>query len=645
MTAAELLGAEGPLAASLPGFAPRAVQQALARAVEAALDGQGLLVAEAGTGTGKTYAYLAPALFSGRKVVISTGTRTLQDQLYHQDLPALARALGRPLRSALLKGRSNYLCVYRLRLWRDDPAAALEHGREGLRQLQIVADWAAGTRRGDIAECAALPEEARLWRDLTSTADNCLGSDCPDFSVCHVVKARREAQEADLVVINHHLFCADLQLKEGGFGDFLPDADAIIFDEAHQLPEVAAGFFGQALSSRALQQLAREAVKAVAQEAVEASPEMNAAAHALENALSPLRTALGPAQRRLGWEEVASQRDFAAALSGLDGQLGTFTALLEGLAERGKQLHACHVRALDSTDRLALMQGGGEACSPDDAVRWIETTRAGFVLRRTPLDIAPQFRAHLLARPRAHVFTSATLAVGGSFAHFTRQLGLEDYAGEQLDSPFDYAGNALLYLPPGMPDPNTPGYTDAVLRQARDLLDHSEGRAFLLFTSHRALQHAAAVLRAAHLPWPLLVQGDAPRTRLLDEFRAAGNAVLLGAASFWEGVDVPGPALSLVLIDKLPFAAPGDPVMLARLRALEQAGLNPFMDYQVPAAVMALKQGVGRLIRGPRDRGVLALCDPRLTQKAYGRIFLDSLPPIPRTRHLTAVAAFFQEQP
>lgn len=632
-SARELLGADGPLGRELEGFAPRAEQQALAEAVDRALAQQGTLVGEAGTGVGKTFAYLVPVLSRGGKVIISTGTRHLQDQLFHSDLPRVRRALGVPAKVALLKGRSNYLCLHRLGL---ADGVSLTRRRDMAAQLEHVRSVARNTGSGDIAEIGEVPEDSPLWPYVTSTIDNCLGQECPLYRDCFVLKARKRAQEADVVVVNHHLLFADMALKEGGFGEVLPDADAFILDEAHQLPETAAAFFGERVTGRQIQELGRDAIAEQLRDAPDAA-HVRDAADALDTAARNLRLSLGREPRRAGWTEVADDENVHAALAGLRDAIEALEGELKPLAERGRGLEQCVRRA---AALAASLTAWVEPDDDDDRVRWFETYRSGFALARTPLEVAGRFARLMQTWPGAWIFTSATLSVGGRFDHFSRRLGLEDAEELAVDSPFDYARNALLYLPRGLPEPSAAGHTDAVIDTAERVLGVSGGRAFVLFTSYRALDQAARMLRE-RLPFPVLVQGEAPKRELVERFRVAGNAVLLGTASFWEGVDVPGQALSCVIIDKLPFAPPGDPVMQARLDALRAAGGNPFAEYQLPQAVIALKQGAGRLIRGMDDRGVLVLCDPRLRSRGYGRVFLDSLPPMPRTDEIAQVERFF----
>ncbi len=632
LSPAEILGAKGPLAQRIPGFAPRVQQQEMAEAVAHAIEAKETLVVEAGTGTGKTFAYLVPALLSGEKVIVSTGTRNLQDQLFHKDLPIVREALGVPAEVALLKGRGNYLCHHRLDL-------ALSEGRLRSRDmvdaLVRVREWSGRTRSGDIAEMDELGEGAAIWPLVTSTADNCLGADCGQFTDCFLAKARRRAQEADLLVVNHHLLLADMALREEGFGELLPGANAFILDEAHQLPETASAFFGIAVTGNQLIGLARDALAEDLKSAGELP--IRDECDRLERCARDLRLALGEGQRRAPWRQVAERPAVVAAAQEAAEALAELTARLEPLAPRSRGLENCFRRCRDTVERLHLVT----EAAPEGYIHWFETFTRSFSIHLTPLDVADQFRQQM-ARPGAWIFTSATLAVGGRFDHFAARLGMEEPTSRCYDSPFDFPSQGLFFVPRGLPDPSSEGYTTAVVETALPVLQASSGRAFLLFTSYRALNEAAELLRVRS-DFPLFIQGDAPRAHLLEQFRASGNGVLLGTGSFWEGVDVRGEALSCVIIDKLPFASPGDPVLQARIDALRARGGNPFVEHQLPQAVITLKQGVGRLIRDVTDRGVLVVCDPRLLKKSYGHTFLNSLPPMARTRDIEMVQAFFAE--
>ncbi len=665
----EALNEGGALARQLDAFVPRPAQLRLTAAIADTFQQRDVLLAEAGTGTGKTYAYLVPALLSGLKTIVSTGTRALQDQLYHRDLPRVRAALGVGHRAALLKGRANYLCRYRLDQARGEPRFS---SPEQVAQFQRIVAWSGRTQYGDVAELEGLADDSPLLPMVTSTVDNCLGTECPFWNDCFVVRARQRAQEADLVVVNHHLLLADLALKQEGFGEILPGAQAFVIDEAHQLPELAANFFGEGFGMRPWQELARDCL-AECRSVAGAQASLQQPVATLELALRALREAMEKLPARgTRWRALADPAvadgfdDVAAALA----QLRDVLALLR---EASPGLDACHARALEGVSRLSRWLDGDSIAAvdewdvdpaPTDAatpelvaaeadslfpqaasgndVLWYELTPRGFRCQRTPMDVSGPLREHRQRSMAAWVFTSATLTVNGDFGHLATRLGLDDPDTLLQPSPFDWQQQALCYLPQQLPDPAARGFGAALIASLWPVLEASQGRAFLLFASHRALREAAEALRGG--PWPLFVQGEAPRASLLQRFRESGNGVLLGSASFREGVDVAGDALSVVVIDKLPFAAPDDPVFEARLEAIRREGGNPFRDEQLPQAVIALKQGVGRLIRSESDRGVLVLCDPRLLSRGYGRVFLDSLPPFRRTRELADVQAFFARQ-
>ncbi|MGH8559545.1 MAG: ATP-dependent DNA helicase [Methylococcales bacterium] len=631
-----IFGEKGPLSDRISGYSPRASQLEMAKEIAKAIASGEHFIAEAGTGTGKTFAYLIPAILSGRRTILSTGTRNLQDQLFIKDIPLIRSVLSVSFQAALLKGRSNYLCRYRLSNTLDSGAS---FSREDARALNRIKQWSGKTRTGDIAEVASVSETSPIWYQVTSTADNCLGQDCPDYQECFLVKSRRKAQDAEILVVNHHLLCADWALRDDGFGELLPQAEVIIVDEAHQLYDTASRFLGLSVSARQLNDLSRDVVAEHLQGALD-MPQLRTAANELEQKVADARLAFGEAVRRGAWREITGRPEVADKLNEVIARLEYLKDVLQPASERTKGLESCWRRcAAIETDLKNLIED-----QDGEWIRWFETYKRTFVLNRTPFEIADEF-AHLMAQRRATwIFTSATLTVSRRFDHFKKALGLEDARDRVWDSPFDFASQALFYHPRNLPDPTSSDYVNAVVRTAIPVLRASRGRAFFLFTSHRTLQQAAEILEP-QIEYPMLIQGSQPKAILVEEFKARANAVLLGTASFWEGVDVRGEALSCVIIDKLPFASPGDPVMQARLDNLRRRGENPFDSFQLPMAVISLKQGVGRLIRDIKDRGVFMLCDPRLLKRSYGQVFLDSLPPMRRTRSIEEVEAFFKPRP
>ena len=628
---------QSPLAAEVASFRPRAQQREMALAVADAIRDNAILVAEAGTGTGKTFAYLVPALLAGGKVIISTGTKNLQDQLFQKDLPTVRDALKAPVTLALLKGRSNYVCHYHLERTQSDGRFAT---REDVRHLGKIVKYAKQTQTGDKSGLADVPENAPIWMQVTSTRENCLGQECPQHKECFVLKARKEAMEADIVVVNHHLFFADVMLRDEGVTELLPAVNTVIFDEAHQLPETASLFFGESISTSQLMDLARDARLEAATSANDFAA-LPTATDALDKAARDLRLVFKMGEGRMPANATDDLAGFADTLRAVTEKLAKLNGLLESQAQRSEGLEKCWQRGVELLQKIK--QWGDK--DRDGFVRWLEIFHHSAQLNTTPLSIAEIFARQISGHPRAWIFTSATLAVKQNFSHYQGEMGLLEARTACWDSPFNYQEQALLYVPQDMPEPNSPGYTEAVVQAALPLIEASKGRAFFLFTSLRAMQRAHEILSAEFdrkgLPYPLMLQGEGSRNELLSRFREHGNAVLLGSQSFWEGVDVRGEALSLVIIDKIPFAHPDDPVLAARIAQLNKQGRNAFMEYQLPRTVINLKQGAGRLIRDETDHGVLMICDPRLISKHYGKRIWQSLPPFRRTRILTDAINFF----
>ena len=640
-----LFSATGRLAEHIPGFRSRQSQTDMARAVAQAISTQSTLLAEAGTGTGKTFAYLVPALLWGGKVIVSTGTRNLQDQLFLRDLPVVRKALNAPVSVALLKGRANYVCHFHL-------DRTLQNGRltarEDVGYLREIGRFIKTTRSGDKSELSRVPENATVWNLVTSTRDNCAGAECKHYQDCFVMKARRDAQQADVVVVNHHLFFADVALKDTGVAELLPTANTVIFDEAHQLPDTATLFFGETVSTTQLMELCRDVLAEGLAHARDGA-DWGAVVSSVEKSVRDLRLSFPVEGAKLAYQQIAESSAFFPALAHLKSMLTHLVEVLAAQAERAETIDQCRARASElglMLDRwnLSIASEGEQA-----EVLWVEAFSQSLQLHRTPLSIAPIFNKQREGAPRAWIFTSATLAAKNDFSHFTSQMGLELATAKSWPSPFDYTRQALLYVPADLPDPSSIAYTDAVVDAALPVIEAAGGRAFLLCTTLRAVRRAAERLRELfaerQLPWPLLVQGELGRNELLERFRSAGNAVLVGSQSFWEGVDVRGDALSVVIIDKLPFAPPDDPVLAARIAAMERRGQNGFMHHQLPEAIISLKQGAGRLIRDEHDRGILMICDPRLISKGYGRRIWQSLPPFARTRDLKEVQNFLLSAP
>ena len=637
LTIREVFEKGGILAEQIEGYSARTQQLEMALAIADAIENNTQLVAEAGTGTGKTFAYLVPALLTGGKVIISTGTKNLQDQLYSRDLPNVRDALKVPVTVAMLKGRANYVCHYHLNRAEQEGRFA---SREDAKYVHLIKTFAENTKTGDKSELNSVPENAMVWASVTSTRDNCLGSDCSFYKECFVMEARKKALAADVVVVNHHLFFADVMLRDEGIAELLPTANTVIFDEAHQLPEVAGLFFGEDVSTSQLHELAQDCTAAYLTLAKDCIA-LSKAIPTLEKAAKDFRLIFAYEGSRLPVQKALALKGFDEAYQHMQSELKALAKVLETQAARDPLLEKCWQRS----EALYDLFNRWQTAENNNLVRWVEVFTHSVQLHATPLSVAEGFGKQLNAQPRAWIFTSATLAVKSDFSHYIQQMGLQNAKTGFWESPFNYQEQALLYVPPDMPDPNSPSYTACVVAAALPVLQASGGRAFMLSTSLRAMREIHALLKEAFsengIESPLLLQGECSRTELLDRFRQLGNAVLVGSQSFWEGVDVRGEALSVVIIDKLPFAPPDDPVLSARVDKLNEEGKNAFMEYQLPYSVITLKQGAGRLIRDENDRGVLMICDPRLITKSYGKRIWQSLPPFKRTREIKDVQDFF----
>ncbi|WP_394186392.1 ATP-dependent DNA helicase [Pseudoalteromonas tetraodonis] len=629
----QLFSAIGPLALSINGYTPRQPQIDMAVAVEDALKTRSQLVVEAGTGTGKTFAYLAPALKSKGKTIISTGSKALQEQLYHRDLPVLVKALGAAKKTALLKGRANYLCTYRLtqhvaHVPTDDP--------DVMHQLAMVAKFASETHSGDLADCIGIEEDAKVLPYVSSTADNCLGKECPDFQECYIRKARLKAGDADVVVINHHLFFADMAVKESGFAELMPNADAYIFDEAHQLSEIASDYFGETMSTKKLVDLIND-LRAIYRAEIPDMLQLGKSLNKLETSVADLRLQFGVDGSRGDWREKLSNKLICSALHRVISDLEFVYQVLKLCLERSDKIEHPFERVLAFKGQLERVFDTAQT----GFSYWYETTRRYLTINITPLNVSAKFALMMKESGSGFVFTSATLSVDNELSHFNASLGLKPKQSMMVDSPFDYENQALLCLPRYLPQSHEDNMPHAIVKLTLELIKSAKGRCFVLFTSYR-MMHLVAEGLTTQMDYPVYMQGQMSKRIILEKFTRHGNAVLLGTASFWEGVDVRGSTLSCVIIDKLPFAAPDDPLLQAKMQDCQMQGKDPFAHIQLPQAVIALKQGVGRLIRDNKDKGVLVICDNRLVTRQYGQVFLKSLPPMRRTRSLEDANTFLK---
>ena len=642
----DLFSSEGPLSKIFTGFKQRVEQLEMAQAIESALEADESICIEAGTGTGKTFGYLVPALkawyLNDKKVIVSTGTKNLQDQLFYRDLPNMRDALTVSPKTALLKGRNNYLCTYRMDQSLD---SGQFQSRSMVDTLAKVKAWAGQTKSGDLTQCKDLADNDPLWPYVTSTNDNCLGVECPDFADCYVAKARQKATAADVVIVNHHLLLADMVLKDDGFGELLPDADTVIVDEAHQLTDIAHAFYGQRLTSRQLMELCRD-TELEALTTAKDDRQLSVAVRRVEGAVNEVRLELGEAGKKINWQLIATPK-LQSVLKELEKEVTALCERLERHASRSKGLDSCHRRCEESLQALALFNSTFNRDASEkayEAVRWVETYRNGFAVLETPLNVSESFsRSRNEHAARSWIFTSATLTQADDFSLFKEELGLEKAKDLVLPSPFNYGQQAILHIPRHLPDPRDREYVDRWQRQVLPLVEANAGGTFVLFTSYAALNKVKDLWKEKLDNKTVFAQGDLPKNELIEQFRDAGDAVLLATSSFWEGVDVKGTALSLVIIDKLPFSAPDEPLIEAKIQAARKSGKNPFFDIQIPEAIIALKQGAGRLIRDYDDKGVLVLCDPRLIANKYGQKFLQSLPPMKRTREQQVVIEFLHQ--
>ncbi len=621
----------GLLAKVLTGYSPRQAQIDMALEVELAIENKSSLVVEAGTGTGKTFAYLIPALLSEKKVIVSTGTKNLQEQLFHKDIPLLRKAMATSAQIALLKGRANYLCLYRLELYRQERG---QLDATMLADFVNISTWSTSTQSGDIGELVNVAEDSMIFPYVTSTVDNCLAKDCPHIEDCYLVKARKKAIDADIVVVNHHLFFADMALKDTGFGELIPKADIVVFDEAHQIPDIASEYFGEAFSSRQILDLCSDVLQLFRTSLTDVK-QLGKAAEKLQKTAQEFRLLFNHDPERGNWREKLKMPSIGQAFSNIKTDLDFLYQVIKLCLSRSDAIDNCFERAVTILAKYEIMVN----VEQHGMSFWYETTRRHVVLHLTPLSVADKFSEFIKQSNAGWVFTSATIAVNEGFNHFTEQLGLTEANTLLVDSPFDYLNQSQLIIPRYLPDANHHGRAQALADLAKPLIAASQGACFMLFTSYRMLNQVANIL-SEEIDNPLLVQGQMSKAKLLEEFIEQPRAVLLATASFWEGVDVRGDKLTCVIIDKLPFASPDDPMLQARSEDVRRQGGDPFSGIQLPQAIIALKQGVGRLIRDVTDQGVMVICDDRLVNRPYGQLFLKSLPDMRRSRDINKASAF-----
>lgn len=630
LTIATVLEDKGKLSEIIDGFQTRQSQIEMANIIDQSINDSEHAVIEAGTGIGKSFAYLVPAFISGSKTLISTGTKNLQDQLYKKDIPIVRKAIAKGVKTALLKGRSNYACFYRINKYRSKRRFQTP---QMTRLFNDLSNWTESSVVGDIAEFSKLPERDSLWFFATSNSENCLGQECPDYDQCFVLKARKNAFDADIVVINHHLFFSDLALRENGFGELLPDMDMVIFDEAHQLPDIASHFFGQGITMRQITQLTKDIIDAQLMEAP-GEKDLVSECYQLQKTAADFRLVIGEFPQKGEWQVFRNAPKLKQAISDLSDGFSNLSRLLEPASSRGKELLMCFERLDELVNTLNSF-----IKADTDNVIWYEWNEQSFRLMVTPVDISNNFQTQIdRCQFRSQIYTSATLSSQKSFDYFNKRLGLNDIKSQILESPFDYQKQSVLYLPQNLPEPSSDQFLNAFCDECIQLIQLYDGNTFVLFTSYWMMQRAAEVFRR-RLKNSFFVQGEQQRSDLLNQYLKTDQAVLLGTSSFWEGIDVKGDKLQCVIIDKLPFKSPGEPVYKKRLSVANQKG-NAFMDIQIPEATIALKQGVGRLIRDVSDTGVVMLADSRLTKKSYGEHILNSLPDMTRVNSFNEVKKF-----